>query len=101
VETETSEACQICENSCKAVGQAAGTRFGFIDPRSGLPLCVENSYQCQDAVRWSAPRFGVTPRRGRPGKKIGERSPLDPGVRRIARFGGALALPIGLARTRG
>jgi multidrug resistance efflux pump len=46
------------------------------------------SYQCQDAVRRSAAHFGVTPRRGRPGNKIGERYPLDPGVRRIARLGG-------------
>jgi hypothetical protein len=42
VETETSEARQICENSCKAKGQAAGMRFGFIDATSGLPLCVES-----------------------------------------------------------
>jgi hypothetical protein len=100
IETETSEARQICENSCKAIGQAAGTRFGFIDATSGLPLGVESSYQCQDAVRRSAAHFGVTPRRGRPGNKIGERSPLDSGVRKIARLDGAPALPIGLARTR-
>jgi hypothetical protein len=62
---------------------------------------VENSYQCRDAVRRSAARFDVTPRRGRPGNKIGERSPLDPGVRKIARLGGAPELPIGLVRTRG
>jgi hypothetical protein len=101
VETETSEARQICENSCKAIGQAAGTRFGFIDATSGLPLCVESSYQYQDAVRRSAAQFSVTPRRGRPGNKIEERCPLDPGVRRIARLGGAPALPIGLAANAG
>ena len=101
VETETSEARQICENSCKAIRQAAGTGFGFIDATSGPPLRVERSYQCRDAVRRSVAQFGVTARRGRPGNKIGERFPLDPGVRRIARLGGAPALPIGLARTRG
>src|SRR5262249_12907968 len=97
VETETSEARQICENSCKAIGQAAGTRLGFIDATSGLALCVERSYQDRGAVRRSA-HFGVTARRDRPGSRIGERSPLDPGVRRIARLGGAPAWPIGLAR---
>jgi len=100
VETETSEARQICENFCKAIGQAAGTKFGFI-ATSELPLCVESSYQCQGAVRHSAVHFAVTPRHDRPDNRIGERDPLDPGVRRIARLGGAPALPIGLARTRG
>src|SRR2546428_12721046 len=40
VEPETSEARQICENSCKAKWQAAGARFGFIDATSGLPLAA-------------------------------------------------------------
>jgi hypothetical protein len=52
VETETSEARQICENSCKAIGQAAETRFGL--------LMQHRDYRCARRARTSVEtRFGV------------------------------------------
>jgi hypothetical protein len=74
VETKRSEAAKIPAKQWAS----SRRRFGFIDAISGLPRCVERSYQCRDAVRRSVAHFAVTPRRGRPGNRIGERSPLDP-----------------------
>jgi hypothetical protein len=52
VEIETSEARQICENSCKATGQAADMRFGL--------LMQDRDCRCAWRTRTSVkPRLGV------------------------------------------